>query len=152
MQFKAFSFLEVMITMVLSSILIFAALESFLLLEKMINAKNKQMNCGKEAIQLYQALSHDFDNASIIESNNMLVSMMEPDKQLIQYELGSAFVVRTVKYLTDTFWVNTSNLKITKEVTTGYTNTLKMDISGCNEEYPVFLVKEYSNDVLMNRN
>ena len=150
-QLPAFTLMEVMVTLVLTGIIIAAALSLYLNYEKLVRLKNNQMNCGKENLQFYYTFKHEFDKASMIKSDNDMVTFVQPDRTIVSYEINQDYIVRLTKNMSDTFLIKVNDFGAVKDEITGGDKIVKMELRNCGEIFPVVLVKQYSNDVLMNR-
>lgn|ERR1035437_6590141 len=147
---KSFTVMEVIVTMVLSGIIIAAALSLYLNYFNLVRLKNNQMNCGKENLQFYQIFKHEFDQASVVKAMEGQVTLLEPDKSIVQYEFEPNFIIRLRKDQPDTFFIKVNDFEFVRDEITMNCKIIKMELHNCGEIYPVFLSKQYSNDVLMN--
>jgi len=148
---RAFTIMEVMVTLVLSGIIIAAALSLYLNFENLVRLKNNQINCGKENLQFYQIFQHEYDQATSVSIIQKQVNLLLPGRTNIQYEFNPNYILRNYKDLTDTFHIKVVDFETTPDEVTGWNKTVKMELHNCGEVYPVYLVKQYANDVLMNR-
>jgi hypothetical protein len=144
--------MEMLVVLVISGIIITAALMFYLNYENLVRNKNKQMDCGKATLQFYQIFKHEFDNASMVSSQRNEVSFQFPAKTPVQYDIEQDFIVRLQDNRADTFFMQVNDLNILKDQVTGLDKTISMELQNCGEVFPIILVKEYSNDIMMNRN
>jgi type II secretory pathway pseudopilin PulG len=149
-QLKSFTVMEVIVTMVLSGIIIAAALSLYLNYANLVRLKNNQMNCGKENLQFYQIFKHEFDKASLVKAIERQVTLIQPDKTTIQYDFDANFIIRSRESQTDTFFIKVNDFEFLRDEITTNCKTIKMELHNCGEVYPVLLSKQYSNDILMN--
>ena len=147
---KAFTIMEVMITMVISCFLVMASLKVFLLFEHLVDLKNKQMENAKEVVQLHQTLAGDMDNAILIKAKDREISMLTEGGKYIGYDFEPSYIIRKVNELTDTFKIEISDFKIDHESITGYVNNIMMEVKSGGETYSISVGKEYTNDLFMN--
>lgn len=148
---KAFTLMEVMITMLLSCFLVMASLKIFLMFEHLILLKNQKMENSKISIQFSQTIKNDADNALSIEEYNDQILFLMPNNKYINYDIEQHYAFRALADVADTFKVEISDLKISKESITGFVNNIKMEIKIGEEIYPICISKEYTNDLLVNK-
>jgi len=149
-QLKAFTVMEIIVTMLLSGIIIAASLSLYLNYSNLVRLKNKQIQCGKENLQFYQIFKHEFDQASTIRKIDKQVTIALQDKTIVTYEFDQDYIVRSKNNLSDTFFIKVNNFEALGDETTTNCKVIKMDLNNCGEIYPILLNKTYSNDVLMN--
>jgi hypothetical protein len=141
--------MEMIVVMVLSGIIIAASLTFYLNYESLVRNKNKQMNSGKETLQFYQIFKHEFDNSEFVKSSGNQVVFQLPLKVEVKYEFEENFIVRLQTDQTDTFFVQANDLNIIKDKITGFDKIITMELRNYGEVFPITLVKNYSNDVMM---
>ena len=150
LNLKSFTVMEVMVTMVLSGIIIAAALSLYLNYFNLVRLKNNQMSCGKENLQFYQIFKHEFDQASLVKAVQGQVTFVQPDKTITQYEFDPNFIIRSRQSQSDTFFIKVNDFEFLRDEVTLNCKIIKMELHNCGEVYPIFLSKQYANDVLMN--
>ena len=149
-KIPAFTVMELMVTMVISGIVVMAALQFYIIFNKLIYQKNNTMEAGKEALQFYYVLKNDTDSAVSLTSSREGIMMQLPEKNFIQYEFFDKYVVRVLNNQSDTFRVKVTDLNSEKDQTTGYDNVIALEIENSKETFPILLEKTYTNDVLLN--
>lgn len=146
-----FTIMELLVTLVVSGIVIAAALQLYLNYEGLIRGKNKQMESGKEIMQFYQVFKHEFDNSLWMKSSGNEVFFALPEKRSTHYELDREFIVRFEEHQADTFFIRVNDLNITSDALLGLGNGITMELNRDGEVIPVSLLKQYSNDLKMNK-
>jgi prepilin-type N-terminal cleavage/methylation domain-containing protein len=147
---KAFTIMEVLIAMAISSIVIMASMKVYLLFGDLVRLKNKNMACGSKTIQLYQVLTSDVNRAMRIDSKDNDLVLTLPGMKIITYEFETTYALRTVASGADTFWMEFSDFTINREPVTGLVNSIAMEARTCNDTIQLNLYKKYTNDGLMN--
>jgi competence protein ComGF len=149
-QLKAFTLMEIIVSMVLTGIITAASLSLYLNYSNLVRKKNNQMHCSKENLQFYQIFKHEFDQALVIKKFKEQVTFVLPDKAIVSYEFDPDFIVRSKKEQLDTFFIKAEDFEALQDKSTSNCIVIKMTLQSCGESYPVFLNKTYSNDILMN--
>jgi type II secretory pathway pseudopilin PulG len=145
----AFTIMEMIVVMVLSGIIIAAALKLYLNYEGLVRGKTKQMEFGKETLQFYQVFRHEFDDADRITSTSSQIIFILPDKPPVQYDFEQNYITRLQNNLIDTFFVTVNDLNIRKDEATGLERVITMELRNYDEIFPVLMVKEYPNNLMM---
>ncbi len=160
-RLKAFTILEVSITMLIAAILIGITYTAYTIVSKSylsFHSKNQDM---AEVEQLDDWLKKDFDNAIIIQKETDGISLEKSDQRKIKYNFNTDFVVRISDRI-DTFNIKTKALntlfegQIINEVNPS-TEQNRLDELGFtlvfkNEEIPCHYYKIYSSVNLIERN
>jgi len=149
-QLKAFTIFEMMVTLVLSGIIISASMMLYLNYESLVRGKTKQMNSGKETLQFYHIFKHDFDQALLVKSSGYEVTLVQTVNSAILYEFEQDYITRARDRMVDTFFIKVNEFKVLKDDITGFDKIITMELKNGGEIFPITLVKEYSNEVLMN--
>jgi type II secretory pathway component PulJ len=160
-RLKAFTIMEVTVTMLVAAILMGITYTAFTIINKSyssFNTKNKDM---AELEQLDELLRKDFDRAEIIQKDQNGISFKRADLALIKYEFNPDFIVR-ISGRTDTFKFKTEELTtafegqpVNESGASEEENRLdELDISLLfqNEKIPYHYYKQYSSVNLIQRN
>jgi prepilin-type N-terminal cleavage/methylation domain-containing protein len=159
-QVKAFTIMEVTITMLIASILMGITYSTYSIISRSylaFNTKNKDM---AELQQLDHYLKKDFDRAEFIQKNAEGILLKNNDR-IITYSFQPDFVLR-ISSITDTFKVKNAEINTLFE-------GLPVDLSGSsdeqnridelsvslllqNEKIPYHYYKRYSSLNLIQRN
>lgn len=156
---KAFTIMEVSITMLLAAILIGITYTAYSIVSKSylsFNAKNGEMATLE---RLDELLKKDFRNAEIVQKDSGGIAFQSPDYS-IRYEFDPAYILR-ISTITDTFRVSTENINTTfegqavNEVNpSGELNRLdelQFDLLYQNKKIPYHYFKQYSSSNLIQR-
>lgn len=160
-RLKAFTIMEMTVTMLIAAILMGITYTAFIIINKSyssFNIKNKDM---AELEQLDELLRKDFDRAEIIQKDQNGISFKKADLTLIKYEFNPDYIVRTSGRV-DTFKFKTEELSTSFEGQamnetreSEEENRLdELDISLLfqNEKIPYHYYKQYSSVNLIQRN
>jgi hypothetical protein len=148
---SAFTVLEMLMVLILTSIIILSGITGYLNYTRLLQQKNDRMNCGKETMLFYQTISHEFTESCWARVTDNSIELKLPEQEKIFYSFEEKYVLRYANDLVDTFFVQVTDLKSSKDEVTGYDNAVNMEVKNCNETYPVSLIKEYSNEMKMNK-
>ncbi|MDP4209208.1 MAG: hypothetical protein Q8928_10380 [Bacteroidota bacterium] len=150
-KLKAFTVTELLVAMILTGIVIFAAMRLFLNYEGLVRFKNKRMETGKEVLQFYRVFSKEFEEAYTVKVTGRQFSFVKPDKSIIQYNLTEDYIAREVRGQQDTFAIKVNDLKVFKDRVTGWAKSVTLSLLAGADTFPVSLTKQYENAVLMNK-
>lgn len=95
-KFKAFTLIELVVAMVLSSIVIGTALSAFLISNKQFNTFSATLDKNYQIQQLYSLLEYDFSRAQYITITpvSILISLPNSEKNTINYQLDNNTIKR----------------------------------------------------------
>ncbi len=148
-KIKAFTIIEVAVTMVLSSIVVGSAIYVFFTFNKVLFATNKNNLIDLELIQLQQILKSDFIKADEInyQYGSIVIKFMNEEKTF--YDIEDQVIIREAVNGIDTFnievydiyvYYNSENSKLVNE--------LILDIEIDNLDFPIHVIKKYPNSKL----
>jgi len=157
---KAFTIMEVTVTMLIASIAIAITYSIYNIVVKSYNAYTIKNNDMTVLIRLDELLKNDFGHADIVLKDQNGILFKSADK-MVSYEIGPDFVVRTSGII-DTFKVklkefNTSfeNIPITEIVGSEEQNRideLQLNLLVEDKIIPYYYHKQYSSVNLIQRN
>jgi len=162
---KAFTILEVTITMLIAAVVISITYTAYEIVSKsFISFKSKNEDMAMVA-NIDHLLKRDFDRADIILSANTGIELRQQDKPVIYYEFANAYIVRKSGAI-DTFKVTNRDVKMYFEHqarnSSEYMNTsdagnnrideLSFMIIYKDEMIPCHFYKQYSSVNLMQTN
>jgi hypothetical protein len=147
---EGFTVMEIMVTMVISSIVVLTAFEFYNIFNKLLLKKNNTMESGKEMLQFYNVLENDATKAISIELSTGSLIMKNYKEDPVRYEFYDDFVIRNRSIISDTFRIKIMNLNSIKDQVTGFDRILTMEMVSNIDTFPLFLEKSYTNDVLIN--
>ena len=157
---KAFTIMEVTITMVIASILMGITYTTYSIISKSYLSFNTKNNDMAALEQLDKLLRRDFEQAEIIQKETGGIVIKNTD-HTVTYEFNPDFIVRTTG-IVDTFKVKT------EEITTSFEgqpvneagsseeqnrlDELGINLLYQNEKIPYYYHKQYSSVNLIQRN
>ncbi len=149
---KAFTVLELIVSMILSTIVVLIAVLAFELINLQFCNYKKTNDKMMSFLELESLLSHDFQFSKKVEwYDNNSIKFIMPDNKPFSYQLFDTCVVRTNESASDTFCLKIN--KIEKSfLDPGKSNlilSLKLETSVLNENYSLFFEKLYAADFLI---
>ncbi|OFY93711.1 MAG: hypothetical protein A3K10_17215 [Bacteroidetes bacterium RIFCSPLOWO2_12_FULL_31_6] len=113
MKLRAFSFLEVMVSIVISGIVISIAYSVFIFTHKQFFRFTSIKTEIKNYFELTEVLNNDFETANkVVKKSDQEIEMQLLEKN-INYFFDTDYILRTVDSKTDTFFFTVSNLNYT---------------------------------------
>lgn len=154
-KIAAFTLMELLIGMIISSIVIsFGYMAYTLIYEQFLNFK-KVKGTIMETTQLNTTFSRDIRHAEIIsaEEENKLILLNKNEPEL-HYEFYPDFILRTRAELTDTFKVAATNIQqqFLFPENKMFLQQVSFDAAVMNEPESFHFTKSYSSETLMNYN
>jgi prepilin-type N-terminal cleavage/methylation domain-containing protein len=160
-RIKAFTIMEVTVTMLIAAILMGITYTAFTIINKSYNSFNTKNKDMAELEQLDELLRKDFDRAELILKDQNSILFKRADLTSIKYEFNPNFIIRT-SGRTDTFKFKTEELvtlfegqPVNEPAASEEENRLdELDISLLfgNEKIPYHYYKQYSSVNLIQRN
>jgi len=156
---RAFTILEVTVTMLITAVVIAITFTSFSVILKYYHSVNKKNSDVMELASLDHLLRRDFDRADTIFTSAQGITINEGGKSII-YIFDPAFVIRkaaaidTFKLQTGDLWTGFENIQIKPvniEQEDNLIDELSFSISCNQEEIPYHYKKNYSSQNLFNR-
>jgi Tfp pilus assembly protein PilE len=159
-QVKAFTIMEVTITMLVAAILIGITYTSYSIVSKSYLSFNVKNNDMAVLERLDELLKKDFEHAEIILKDTSGISLRSADR-IINYKFSPDFMVRTAG-IVDTFKIKISDFNATFEGVPvsevgpaeeqNRLDELDINILFQNEKIPYHYHKQYSSVNLIQRN
>ena len=113
MKLRAFSFLEVMVSIVISGIVISIAYSVFIFTHKQFFRFTSIKTEIRNYFELTEVLNNDFETANkVVKKSDQEIEMQLLEKN-INYFFDTDYILRTVDSKTDTFFFTVSNLNFT---------------------------------------
>lgn len=147
---SGFTVMELMVAMVISGIVVLAALQFYIVFNKMILQKNKTMEGRNAELQFYNLIKTDMDSAVTVKYSRDELTFQLPQDNPVHYEFMDEYVVRYQNSLSDTFRLQATNIAVENENITGYVKAIKFEIQQNGGIIPIIIEKTYANDVLLN--
>lgn len=153
-QISAFTLLELLIGMILSSIVIGFCYTGYSIIHKQYLNYNTIKRQNTSAIQLNSILNTDFINAESIMYGTDKLILNSDNKVQLQYEFKQDYILRSANGLTDTFIFSPVNIKpeYLKESTSlplAIINEFSFDAVILGELEHFHFVKEYSAETMI---
>jgi prepilin-type N-terminal cleavage/methylation domain-containing protein len=112
MKLKAFSMLELMVSILISGIIISAAYSVFIFSNKQFFKFTAIKTDIRDYFELSSTLKRDFEMAKkVIKKSDDQVEMQLTDKT-INYQFGANYITRTTTLHTDTFMFSSTNIEV----------------------------------------
>jgi len=148
LKLKAFSVVELLIAMILSSIVILIAytMYSFTVQESM----NVKLITG-ETLKLntfFEILQNDFDRSESITGDKSMINLSSIPNQEISYIFNDKYTVRCVELVCDTFKMTFSTINITymqeTELPEKLIEGMEMSVANNSGSYDLSFLKSYT--------
>jgi hypothetical protein len=130
--------------MTLSSIVVYAAIQFFLIFQAYYVNKTNQMEKITSVMQFYSSFKSEFINSTEIELKETSIYFTTSNMNHIVYELDSEYITRTVNLQTDTFHLKVSNFSLIPFKDTHTIMAISMEVNCNNNVYPIYLCKPNS--------
>ena len=158
---KAFTIMEVTITMLIAAILMGITYTAFSIINKSYNSFNTKNKDMAELELLDELLRKDFDRAELIQKDQNRIILKRADLTLVKYEFNPDYIVRTFgridtfKFKTEAFSTSFEGQQVNESGPSAEENRLdELDINLLfgNEKIPYHYYKQYSSINLIQRN
>jgi prepilin-type N-terminal cleavage/methylation domain-containing protein len=152
-KLKAFTLVELLVAMVLSTIVIALAYSVYTQTNASFQNALTQYGKTNDLLQLQRMMNRDFNNACLATYENGTLKVERSDHSQVDYQLDSNKLIRSDKSVMDTFILNIN------EIVVDYLSqkppvleTLTMDIqTGTTLKYPITAKVFYTNKFLFER-
>jgi prepilin-type N-terminal cleavage/methylation domain-containing protein len=150
MRLKGFTLVEIIIVMILSGILLALAIKVLIAIMSVSTLQNKTSSQNNILLSVNRILKENFLNSSTIETNeNEDIIFNYPDKKSTTFSFKTSIIIISNNLSIDTISVPWENLQIIKiDSFSQLVRQLSFEIKYNNIIHPVFIRKEYSNQVL----
>ncbi len=112
MKFKAFSFLEIMVAIVISGIVISTAYSVFVFVHKQFFIFTSAKAEIRDYFELSSVLNREFELAKkVVKKGNQEIEIQLIDKH-INYSFFNDHILRTINFQTDTFYFTVSDIEM----------------------------------------
>ena len=111
-KIKAFSFLEIMVAIVISGVVMSTAYSVYIFVNQQYIKLNTIKADVRDYFEFSSTISRDFELAhKVIKTNDYTIVMHQTERN-IHYQFDHAYVLRTIHFQTDTFFFSATNLLI----------------------------------------
>jgi prepilin-type N-terminal cleavage/methylation domain-containing protein len=150
MRLKGFTLVEIIIVMILSGILVALAIKVIITIMSVSTLQNKTSSQNNILLSVNRILKENFLNSSTIETNeNEDLIFNYPDKKSTTISFKPSVIIISNNLSIDTLLVPWERLQIIKlDSVSQLVRQLSFETKYNNIDYPVFIRKEYSNQVL----
>lgn len=111
-RIKAYTIMELLVGMALSSLVISSAYYSYLTISKEFNRFRNAKSTILELSELNEQLDREFDFSEKILFSNGLLTFNFVDRKTIRYEFWDTFIIRETEGIKDTFDLKLLDIKI----------------------------------------
>lgn len=146
---KAFTMMELVVSITISSLVIFSAMDFFSSYKSLISRRSNSLDESGAILQFFDVIARDVTNCDKITGDTSLLLINTGDK-FIRYEIDDSSMIRYASESGDTFCFNSLSLGLRKDIVTGYIETLSFKVATKNEFYPFIIKKVYSNCQIIN--
>lgn len=109
-KIRAFTLIELVIALLLSSFTIGLAITAYLMVSKQFNQFTSQMDQNTVLVQFYNALKQDFERADRIYYNAHALEMKREKDKVLSYHFSSEQIVRQFMSVKDTFSLKSKDI------------------------------------------
>ena len=149
MKLKSFTLIELIITLLLSSIVLMIALFGF----KLINVYTQSIKRNSEIITkvtlLRNKLNEDFFRAQQIQFDNNELIVFK-DKDIAKYQFSDSLIVLKQAQLIDTLNITTCNIKASTIKDKELINFFEFTVLNKKDSLYLCFNKKYDNNILIN--
>ncbi|MES2140745.1 MAG: prepilin-type N-terminal cleavage/methylation domain-containing protein [Bacteroidota bacterium] len=153
-QISAFTLLELLIGMILSSIVIGFCYTGYSIIHKQYLNYNNIKRENTNAIQLNSILNTDFVNAGYVMYDGDKLILNSENKDQLQYEFKENYILRSTSGLIDSFMFSPVNispeyLKESTRLPLAIINEFSFDVVILGELEHFHFIKEYSAETMI---
>jgi len=149
LKIKAFTIIELVVTMVITSIVIGIAVALYLSLDFYFRDTISEYDKDNNILLTGSMIKHDIINAKEIVRNNSGFTVIITKNKKIRYDISDQHIIREINNLPDTILCSVNDLTInTLEDNTGLVNEIIINIGQGKNNIPLHFYKQYENDVL----
>ena len=144
-KIKAFTLIELVFVMLLSSLVILSSLGAFQILVSVMERSNELNSYLKELVYLRSQLEKDFNQAeSIMQSSQNSFKINFPDDTSVNYTfIDGNSIIESINRV-DTISIGTSSLQFSF-IKTNHVKEISLAVSVRESEIPIIIQKDYSN-------
>lgn len=153
-KLKAFTLMELLVGMVISSIVIAFGYSAYALIYKQYVSYKSVKTTVVETMQLHTTMSNDFNNAECITFGENKLKLSGSNK-LLMYNFIDSLVIRGDQEMSDTFKLAANDIQTTSVFNHGTNNdrlinSLQFDVSVFDNKEHFTFTKRYTAQTLMN--
>ncbi|MBI4646419.1 MAG: prepilin-type N-terminal cleavage/methylation domain-containing protein [Bacteroidia bacterium] len=149
MKHKAFTIIELLVAMLISSIVITASIGIYLTLKELSFRYNEQYRNNAAIINLAGLIKADIDNACFIREGFGGIYLDMNNENRIYYSFEDSRIVRKINFQLDTFYLKNRNIEVENlEAGSGLIENIKFEILYGDSALRFYFHKEYMPDIL----
>lgn len=149
-KLRAFTFIEILVVMLLSGIVIGAIITVFLNVSKFVAMSNQNLVTTQELIMFERQIVKDLTDSETFDINGNEIGFYK-DKIRVFYEMTDSLVIRYHNYEADTFKLTISDYDYQySEYMRDYLEKLVLYSNIHGLEYPIVLNKKPDNSFFIN--
>lgn len=150
-KLKAFTIVELLVTMVITSIVVGLASSLYLNMQQYYTMSESGYGQNTDIIFVTSLLKNDMEQSVSVHSSYGLVSMQGKDNIVKEYDFSDDYIIRKIYYHRDTFFVKTQDLEIINlNSNSDLVSEIKASLVVDGAPMPLHLYKDYTRDVLFN--
>ncbi|NOZ46544.1 MAG: hypothetical protein GXO79_07145, partial [Chlorobi bacterium] len=140
----AFTIIELLVTMVLSSIVVATAIYVFITFNNLLFKFSSNNMNSLELIQLQQIMKSDFILANEINYEYGSITLIYNNGTKVYYDIENKFIIRDAKNSIDTFNIESNDVLVSRQnENRELINEIIIEIQIENLDFPIHLIKEY---------
>lgn len=148
-RIEAYTIIEVVVTISISSIIILSSLMIYLSCQKAFKENLQSIKENTELILFNNQINKDVKIAEkILQKHDMLI-FQQVDSSEISYQFLNNFIIRYGKETQDTHFIRNKNIEY-NYVVNKLINEIEFDIKTESSMFKYYIYKEYNNSTLVN--
>ncbi|MBI5541228.1 MAG: prepilin-type N-terminal cleavage/methylation domain-containing protein [Bacteroidia bacterium] len=148
-RLRAFSMVELMVAMIVSSIVIGVALTVYMNLNQYYQDFKEKGKIDSELLLLVSTMRADMEKSYEVHGDNSDLTMVFEAGKTINYSFEGKFILRKIDDVTDTFYNPIQEVEVNYlDNENKYVNDLLVNIKQVESIFPLHITKEYSRDLL----
>ncbi len=146
---KAFTLLEIIIVLIISSTVITLAFWSYLNVSKYLKTYNENETLNQELVLFLSHFSNDISKAYTITEEKGYLHVNYYNSDPIEYDFYEDFIIRYFQNYPDTFKVSAVNYSYaTEPLNDNWISEIHLTLQASGVEYPLVFNKYYTNQQL----
>jgi len=150
MKLSAFTLLELLIGMIISSIIITIGYSSYSIINKQFSSYKLYRTELVEIANLNSEIEKEFSDSEFVLRNQNQLTFKHKDSREVKFEFNEHFILRNEMQAIDTFWVNNKNYTFgfldNSEI---FVSTFSFNSNLIGEDVFLNFEKKYSSDILI---
>jgi type II secretory pathway pseudopilin PulG len=149
MHLPAFTLMEILVVLVISSTVISLALWSYVNVSRYLNSYQEHEAANQEMALFITHFQHDVDRAHVISDKKGYLHLMDFNGEEISYDFFEDYTIRYFYNYPDTFFVKIKQARfVPLAANPAWINEITLSLQVSGVEYPMTFYKFYSNQQL----